>query len=189
MKKFFQFAMMAAVACAFAACSGNGAGGSVETETISHDYASLRLSVDVPKDKGYKIVESDSLPAEWKEWDSDSYYLYLVTEKAVFFFGEGFCSFDKFADWKAFCKEKFDAQTGYYNTYEELQVAGREAVKFDKYEEQAYTYMLNTDDFAEKQTIGELKVVATQGTIDEALADPEVKAIFESIKYSVRPEE
>lgn len=185
MKKLFQFAMMAAVACAFAACSGNGnsAGGSaVETETLTQDYASLHLSVDVPKDKGYKIVTSDSLTAEQKEWDNDSYYLYLVTDKAVFYFGEGSSTYDTFADWKAFCKEKFDAQTGYFNTYEEMQVAGREAVKYDKWQEEAVSFRLNTDDFG-SQTIGDIKVVATQGTIDEVLADEEVKAILASVKF------
>ena len=39
MKKFFQFAMMAAVACAFAACSGGAS--QPETETISTDWLSL----------------------------------------------------------------------------------------------------------------------------------------------------
>jgi hypothetical protein len=182
MKKIFQFAILAAVACGLAACSGNGGGSSIETETLTSDYANLRLSVNVPKDKGYQIVQSDALSDELKEFNNEDYNLYLVTDKAAFFFGEGYLSFESFADWKAMCKEKYDAQTGYFNTYEELQIGGREAVKYDKWEEEAVSYQINTDDFS-GQSIGSLKIVALQGKIDEVLADEEVKVIFDSIKF------
>ena len=144
----------------------------------------MRFTVDVPKDQGYKIVQYDSLSADLKEYCGEDYTLCLVTDKAAFFVGVGtlYSPNEKFADWKAFCKEKFDAQTGYFNSYEELQIGGREAVKFDKWEDKSYSYRFNTDDFSGK-SIGDFKIVATQGTIDEVLADEEVKVIFDSIKF------
>lgn len=186
MKKIFQFAILAAAVCGLAACSGNG-GSSVDTETLTSDYANLRLTVNVPKDKGFKIVQSDALTDELKEFNNEDYNLYLVTDKAAFFFGVGYSSFESFAAWKAMCKEKYDAQTGYFNTYEELQIGGREAVKYDKWEEEAVSYHINTDDFS-GQSIGSLKIIAIQGKIDEVLADEEVKVIFDSIKFEEVPE-
>lgn len=189
MKKIIQFTILAAAVCGLAACSGNGGGSAADTETLTRDYGNMRFTVDVPKDQGYKIVERDSLSAELKEYFGDDYNLALVTDKAAFFVGKGsLFGYDNFAGWKAFCKEKYDAQTGYFNTYEELQIAGREAVKFDKWEDKSYSYRFNTDDF-NGTTIGDFRIVATGGTIDEVMADETTKAILASIKVEQVPEE
>lgn len=167
----------------------------IEKETLTKEESKYIVSVDVPKEKGYKFVEKVENRKEYAPYRSD--YI-LVGDKVEIYFEHSSFVYQTHINFK---KEHpdMDKDNPNFNDYvavsrggkEKIDFNGREAVK----EEYKYGpgsgklkgcyYFVNVEDI---YGVLELIVLPTEenGDINALMEDPEVKVILNSIKVTAK---
>lgn len=188
-------AVIVGIVCMTGGKNGNGTSKAV-TETLNWDnYKYYKVSIDVPKDKGYELIKGKSEKAPYN-WDAD---FTLVSERFIIEFenttyvyntsvawkekyGETDANFE---DFKKATTEKINGMTGTVKQINGEDVVVKYVSKNSKYIGMTRCY--NTD---EMRTDGlNTQFSATIYVLDESiddidvlLEDEEVKTIFDSIK-------